>query len=147
MKCDPNGIKIAIFFQKLLENCPAAGCFAPRLPQPPAAGPGGSAPRPAVTRLSCTNLLTTSPNFDVLVKLFTLRIKSFSFSKSWLRAKSDPQLLIFYSLTHKKSLFSKISDDVIARDLRFSPPPIQNPDYAYALNHVQYAYQIPVVVF
>ena len=24
-------------------------------------------------------------------------------------------------------------------------PPIQNPGYAYALNHVQYAYQIPVV--
>ena len=23
-------------------------------------------------------------------------------------------------------------------------PPIQNPGYAYALNHVQYAYQIPV---
>ena len=24
-------------------------------------------------------------------------------------------------------------------------PPIQNPGYAYSLNHVQYAYQIPVV--
>ena len=24
-------------------------------------------------------------------------------------------------------------------------PPIQNPGYAYALNHVQYAYQMPVV--
>ena len=24
-------------------------------------------------------------------------------------------------------------------------PPIQNPGYAYALNHVQYAYQIPIV--
>ena len=30
-------------------------------------------------------------------------------------------------------------------DLRFSPLPIQSPGYAYALNHVQYAYQIPVV--
>ena len=26
-------------------------------------------------------------------------------------------------------------------------PPIQNPRYADALNHVQYAYQIPVVAF
>ena len=42
------------------------------------------------------------------------------------------------------SLFSKISDDVIAFDLRFGPP-IQNPGYVYALNHVQCAYQIPVV--
>ena len=30
-------------------------------------------------------------------------------------------------------------------DLRFNPPPIQNPGYAYALNHLQYAYQILVV--
>ena len=27
-KCDPNGIKIAIFFQKLTKNRPAAWCFA-----------------------------------------------------------------------------------------------------------------------
>ena len=47
-----------------------------------------------------TNLLTTSPNFDMLVILFNL-----------------------HSLSHKKSLFSKISDDVIACDLRFSLPP------------------------
>ena len=26
-------------------------------------------------------------------------------------------------------------------------PPTQNPGYVYALNHVQYAYQIPVVVY
>ena len=32
-------------------------------------------------------------------------------------------------------------------DLRFSPAPIQNPGHAYALNHEQYAYQIPVVAF
>ena len=78
---------------------------------------------PSVTRLSCTNLLTPSPNFDMLVKLFNLRFYSFPFSKSWLRAKSDLKRLIFYSLSHKKSLFSKISDDVNACDLWFSPPP------------------------
>ena len=38
----------------------------------------------------------------------------------------------------------KIFDDVIACDLRFIPPPTRNPGYAYALNHVQYAYQTPV---
>ena len=54
----------------------------------------------SVTRLSYTNLLTTSPNFDMLVILFNL-----------------------HSLSHKKSLFSKNTDDVIACDLRFSPPP------------------------
>ena len=26
-------------------------------------------------------------------------------------------------------------------------PPIQNPDNTYALNHVQYAYQIPIAAF
>ena len=36
----------------------------------PLAGP---AQAPSVTRLSCTNLLTTSPNFDMLVKLVNLR--------------------------------------------------------------------------
>ena len=53
--------------------------------------------------------------------------------------------MIFHSLSHQNFLFSKTSDDVIACDLRFSPPPIQNPGYAYALNYVQYAYQISVI--
>ena len=36
-------------------------------------------------------------------------------------------------LSHKKSLFSKMLDDVIACDLRFGfPPPIKNSGYAYA---------------
>ena len=34
----------------------------------------------------------------------------------------DPQLLIFHSSSHKSSLFSKISDDVITCDLRFGLP-------------------------
>ena len=32
----------------------------------------------------------------------------------------------------QKITFSKISDDVIACDLWFGPPPIKNPGYAYA---------------
>ena len=79
----------------------------------------------SVTRLSCTNLLTTSLYFDMLVKLFNLRFQSFHFTKFWLRAKSNSQLLILHFLSHNKSLFSKISDDVVACDLWFSP--IANP--------------------
>ena len=37
----------------------------------------------------------------------------------------------------QKVPFSKISDDVIACDLWFGPPPIKNPAYAYAIcNHL-----------
>ena len=43
-------------------------------------------------------------------------------TKSWLRAKPDPQLLIFHSLSHKKSLFLRIFDDVNPCDLRFGSP-------------------------
>ena len=97
-------------------------------PQTPIAS-GGWWLRPqalSVPRLSCTNFLSTSPNFDMLVKLFNLRF-SFPFSKSWLRAKSDPQHLIFHSLSHANSLFSKISEDVIACDLQFCPLPNPKP--------------------
>ena len=93
-------------------------------------------------RLNGTNLLTTSPNFDTFVKFLTCGSSPCPLAKSWLRAKPDPKLLIFYSLPHKKSLFSKISDYVIACDLRFAPPQSK---ILYALNHVQCACQIPVV--
>ena len=96
-------------------------------------------------RLSCSNLLTASPNFDILVKIFTCSSSPSPLAKSWLRAKPYPQLT-FHSLSRKNSLFSKISDDIIACNLRFAPPhPIQKPGYAYAINRVQCAYQITVV--
>ena len=82
----------------------------------------------SVIRLGCTNLITTSSNFDVFVKLFNLRF--YFISKSWFRAKPDLQLLIFHSLFREKSLFSKISNDFIACDLRFGSP-IQSPSFAY----------------
>ena len=56
-KCDPNCIKIAIVFEKITKNCPTAGDGAP-MP-------------PLWYVLSCTNLLTTSPNFDRREKFFT----------------------------------------------------------------------------
>ena len=41
--------------------------------------------------------------------------------------------LPFYDIfAPQKVTFSKISDDVIAWDLWFGPPPIKNPGYAYA---------------
>ena len=40
--------------------------------------------------------------------------------------------LPFYDISApQKVTFSKISDDVIACDLWFGPPPIKNPGYAY----------------
>ena len=100
---------------------------------------------PSVTRLSSTNLLTTSPKFDMLLKLFNLRFWSFPFSKSWLLGKSDPQLLIFHSLLHKSLSFRKFLMMSFHVMYGLALPPIQNPGYAYALKHEQYAYQIPVV--
>ena len=42
--------------------------------------------------------------------------------------------LPFYDIfAPQKITFSKISDDVIACDLWFGPPPIKNPGYAYAI--------------
>ena len=79
-----------------------------------------------MTRLSCTNLLTTSPNFYMLVKLFKLAVLVFSLLQLLVTCSIRPRLLIFYSFSHKKSLFSKISDDVIACDLRFNPPLLYN---------------------
>ena len=122
-KSDPNGIKIAIFSKKLqniaqqLRTSPSDPIVFGWL------GGRSLVQASSVNCLSCTNLLTTSPNFDMLVKLFNLQFYSFPFSKSWLRAKSDSQLLIFHSLPHKKSLFTRIFDDVIVCDLRFGPPP------------------------
>ena len=54
-----NGLKIS-FFQKLTKNRPAAGGFAPKPPEPPAAPQNLS-----VMRLSYTTFLNTSPNLDI----------------------------------------------------------------------------------
>ena len=90
---------MAIFFPNTYKKSPSGWVLCPQT----LIASGGWWLRPqalSVTRLSYTNLLTTSPNFDMSVILFNL-----------------------HSLSHKKSLFSKIPDDVIACDLRFSPPP------------------------
>ena len=51
-----------------------------------------------------------------------------------------PLVLSFFhstvSLSHKKFLFLKISDDVIVCDLQFGPPLNQNPCYAYGIREV-----------
>ena len=44
--------------------------------------------------------------------------------------------LPFYDIfAPQKHPILKISDDVIACDLWFGPPPIKNPGYAYEANH------------
>ena len=61
-----NGIKIALFFQKITKNRPAAGGFAPRPPKPPAAG--GPAPKPpSVMHLNYTSFLNTFPKLDICI--------------------------------------------------------------------------------
>ena len=53
-----------------------------------------------------------------------------------------PWLPILYStvsLSHKKFLFLEISEDVIACDLRFAPPPsIKNPGYATITHTIEF---------
>ena len=39
--------------------------------------------------------------------------------------------LSFYIFAPTKNSSFEVSDDVIARDLQFGPPPIKNPGYAY----------------
>ena len=74
------------------------------------------------TRLSCTNLLTTSFSFDTLINLFDLRFSSFLFSKSWLHAKADPQLLIFHFLSHKSLSFWKFLMTLLHVIYGLAPP-------------------------
>ena len=58
-------------------------------------------------------------------------------SKSWLSAKTTASDLLFYDIfAPQKVPFLKISDDVIACDLRFGPPPIKNPGYAYGGHNI-----------
>ena len=85
------------------------------------------------------SLLTTSSNLNNFGKLFNFWFKPTSLAKFWKRAMPRPRLLILHSavsLSHKKSLFSKILDDVIACDLPVGPCPsplIKNSGYASRL--------------
>ena len=54
-------------------------------------------------------------------------------------------LFNFHSLSHKNFSFRKFLLTSLHVIYGLALPPLQNPGYSYALNHVQYAYQIPVV--
>ena len=94
-----------------------------------------------VMRLRYASLLVNASLFSHFwKKIFKLLVEVLPFSKILATCQTRPQLLIFnstVSLSLKKSIFLKISDDVIACDLRFAtlplcPSPIKNPAYAYA---------------
>ena len=70
-KCDLNGIKIAIFSKKLQKNAQHSG--APHADFYSLQRSWALPQAPSVIRLSCTILLTPSPNFDIFVKLINLR--------------------------------------------------------------------------
>ena len=116
----------SFFFQKLTKNRPAAGGFAPSTPV--ATGGWGLCPQtPVCDTFECTSLLNTSFQVRLLHTFQQLVFRPLPLPKSW-QSAIRLRLQIFHStisLPHKKLLFSKISDDVIACDLWFGPPPIQ----------------------
>ena len=119
-KCDPNRIKIAIFFQKITKNPPSVTC------------------------LSCTNLLTKSPNFDRIEKLLTCGSSPSSIANPGYEPNKTCSFWSFILCPIKDPVFKNFCwRHCMICSLALLP--IQNPGYAYALNHEQYAYQIPVV--
>ena len=83
---------------------------------PPVAEP----PRPStMISLSYNGLLNTSLNLDI----FTV----FTFGLS----QGFRSFTLYDIFVPQKVLLLKNFDDVIACDLRFAPPPIKNPGYAY----------------
>ena len=108
-KCDPNDN--INFFQKLQKKKSPSG--------------RGLRPQtPSVIRLSYTSLLTKSPNLDILEKFFNFWFKFSSFNNILVTCQLRPQIVILHfiiCLSNRKSLFLKISDDVIACDLQFRP--------------------------
>ena len=113
-----NGTEIAFFFKKIPKSCLLTG---------------GSVPRsPSLIRLNKLIYLHKSPNLDIFI--FNFWFKPIPFRKLSVKCQSKPRLLIFHSTISlsNKNFSSKISDDFIARDFWFAPPPIKNSGYAYA---------------
>ena len=126
----PNDIKKLFFPNKIKKKSTSGRVLCTRIP----IGFGGSAPKlPSLISLSYPSLLTTSPIFIISGKHFNFRFKLFTFGK--ILVTRQPRLLIFHStavLSPKKTLQSKISDNIITLDFAVCPsPPIKNPGYAY----------------
>ena len=94
----------------------------------------GLRPRPpCVLRLRYTSSLNTSPNLDIC----TFVLSPLFIAKSWLRAKTQAQLLIFQStisLSYKKFLFRKFLMTSLHVSCSLAPPPFKNPGYGYVWN-------------
>ena len=100
-----------------------------------------------MTGLSCANLLTTLPNFDRIEKFLTCGSSPSSIANPGYEPnlKSDAQLLIFIRSPIKSPSFQDLLMTSLHVICGLALLPIQSPGHACALNHVQYAYQIPVV--
>ena len=137
-----NVIQIALklsFFCKNLQKI-----FRPQTPIA-SGGWGLRSHAPSVTCFSCTNLLTTSPNLDRIEKFLTCRSSPSLLANSGYEPNQTPSFLSFILCSIISTFFRKILMTSLHVICGLAFPPIQNPGYAYALNHLQYAYQMPVV--
>ena len=114
-----------LFFQKITKNCPAAGGFAPR--------------PLSIIRLNYNTVLYT-----------LLSISTFSHFNYWFKPFPLNEFLVtcqhqttafdlpFYDIfTPTKNSSFEVSDDVIASNLWFAPPPIKNLGYTYMMLYDQ----------
>ena len=114
-KCDSNRIKIAIFFQKITKNPPAAWGLRPHAP--------------SVTCLSCTNLLTTSLNFNRIEKFLTCGSSSSSVPNPGYEPNQTPSFWSFILCPIKSPTFQKFLMTSLHVICDLALLPIQNPGY------------------
>ena len=107
-KYDPNRIKIAIFFPKNYKKSPSGWGLRPHAP--------------CVTCLSCTNLLTTSPNFDRIENFLTCGSSPSSIANPGYEPNQTPSFWSFILCLIKSPSFQKLLMTSL-HELRFSPPP------------------------
>ena len=94
-------------------------------------------------------------NYSTLLYSTRLPVLTFSHFNYWFKSSPLNEFLVtcqhqatafdvpFYDIfaPTKNSCF-EVSDDVIACDLRFGPPPIKNPGYAYAAGIVDLPHRV-----
>ena len=121
-----NGIKIAFFFQKIVQRLGAS------LPDPHNLRKLGISPDPHLEYTWVTQVGFTRLSLRHFC-YFTLGLSPLPFAKSWFSAKTRLRLLIFHfmiSLSHKK-FFWKILMTWLHVISGLAPLPIKNPGYSY----------------
>ena len=81
----------------------------------------------------------------MLEKTFLLTVLVFPLANSGYVLNQTPSFRSFILCPTKNLSFQKFLITSLHVIYGLALPPIQNLGYAYALNHVQYTYQIPVV--